>query len=215
MAVMKIQRKLTLAEKVGIFGVIITILLTIIIIYLMIFPPTTQPPPSSQQILPTPTILPQQDPIIHNFTSDKRSGQLIGTDITWTVYATDLNNDTISYRFLLKGPQDGQPKVQQGWSTINTWTWATSKYENGFLYEVSCQIRDNNEVSSEYNTESSYPDFRLIKVDCPLTDVECINDKGWNFYNAGNFESALICFNKSVELDSLNPRIAGRIGVLL
>lgn len=89
----------------------------------------------------------------------------------------------------------------RGWSPDNFWTWHTEQFGTG-NYTISCQVRDSNDQSAQtYEAEGKVRDFRLMTIDCPFNDTECINTKGWAYLKDGNFEEALICFNRSVELD--------------
>jgi len=77
---------------------------------------------------------------------DKFSPQYVGAQITWTACALDAegDQDTLWYRFLLKGPDTvGVWATQRDWSTDNTWTWIPYQTSGYYGYEIEVWVRDN------------------------------------------------------------------------
>ena len=68
--------------------------------------------------------------------------QPIGLTINWTASATDPEGDAPSYRFFLTGPStNDEPALQQDWSSVATWPWATAGVAAG-VYTVTVWVRD-------------------------------------------------------------------------
>jgi len=77
---------------------------------------------------------------------DKFSPQYAGAQITWTACALDAegDQDTLWYRFLLKGQKTGGVwAIQRDWSTDNTWTWIPYQTSGYYDYEIEVWVRDN------------------------------------------------------------------------
>lgn len=81
-------------------------------------------------------------PVMSSLTTDKESPQVTGTAVTWTVVASDPEDDPIFYKFWLLGPTTGNAwMVVQDWSTKNQWTWTNAPTEAG-RYTVFVYARD-------------------------------------------------------------------------
>ncbi len=82
-------------------------------------------------------------PIALDLVSDRSSPQSVGTEITWTAKADDLQEDTVYYRFWLRGPATvNEWMMVQDWSTSDTWTWVTSESDIGSS-EICVWVRDD------------------------------------------------------------------------
>ncbi|MCK4731221.1 MAG: PEGA domain-containing protein [Methanophagales archaeon] len=104
-----------------------------------------------------------QPPINPMLASDKPEPQTTGTSITWTASATDLEGDTLYYRFWIKGPSTGNSwAMKRDWSTDNTWTWDTNSADIGDT-DVSVRIRDgHHEPPDNYDIEKIVYDYQIV-----------------------------------------------------
>jgi hypothetical protein len=74
-------------------------------------------------------------PKLLSLKSDKISPQEIGTDITWTAEAKDIENDQLQYRFFLN--DDPMNK----WQTDNEWIWKPTDFDVG-ENQIEVRVRD-------------------------------------------------------------------------
>jgi hypothetical protein len=100
---------------------------------------------------------------------DKFSPQYGGAQITWTACALDAegDQDTLWYRFLLKGPETGGVwATQRDWSTDNTWTWIPYKTSGYYGYEIEVWVRDNfipplSKDPNYYDVRATFKDYKF------------------------------------------------------
>ncbi len=77
------------------------------------------------------------------------SPQQIDMPIGWKVTASDPDNDSIYYRFWLKGPRTGGKwQILQDWSPTNVWYWRTDEKDVG-LSDVRVEIKDGKHTDAE------------------------------------------------------------------
>jgi len=97
---------------------------------------------------------PNGPPTVSSLTPDRASPQQVGTVITWTCSATDLEGDPIQYRFWLQtGP--GIPwVVTQDWSSSNAWSWTPN---TPGTYNVGCWVRDGKHAGP-----TSFDDRKIV-----------------------------------------------------
>jgi len=98
---------------------------------------------------------------------DKFSPQDVGAQITWTACALDAegDQDTLWYRFWLKGPETANVWVtKRNWNTDNTWTWTPTT--PGY-HEIEVWVRDNfipplSEDPDGWNVYATYWEYEII-----------------------------------------------------
>ncbi|MCK4398909.1 MAG: hypothetical protein KAV25_07950 [Methanophagales archaeon] len=81
------------------------------------------------------------------------------TEIKWTAFACDPDEDQISYRFCLKGPgTGGTEQVVQDWSTSNKWTWPATlnDWGNSTIY---VDVRDS--YGDDINYSCVYENYHI------------------------------------------------------
>jgi len=76
-------------------------------------------------------------PVITNFIADLTSPQISGASITFTATATDVEEDSLEYQFLLDGV------AQTEFTSSNNWEWVTDEDDVGD-HSVGVLVRDNN-----------------------------------------------------------------------
>lgn len=92
-------------------------------------------------------------PTIINLTSEPDSPQAPGAIITWTVNASDPNNDPIYYKFFLNG------KEMTHWISSNKWNWETSDWNSG-NNSIRVLIRDKKHADE--NSSDDQRDERFV-----------------------------------------------------
>jgi hypothetical protein len=104
--------------------------------------------PGLQNLTPDKT---NEPPKLNDLYSDRESPQDARTDITWTAKASDPNNDSLEYKFLLErtSPPKGV-KLVRDWAPNNTWTWKTTDEDIG-SYRVQVQVRDGKHLGTSYD----------------------------------------------------------------
>jgi hypothetical protein len=81
-------------------------------------------------------------PFLTSVRSDRQSPQDKGTKVTWTAKASDPDEDTILYRYFLKGAStEDQWAPVTPWTTNNVWMWDTGQSKAG-VYMIEVRIRD-------------------------------------------------------------------------
>jgi len=98
---------------------------------------------------------------------NKFSPRLIGTEINWTACALDAegDQDTLWYRFWLKGPETGNVWLSKRyWSTDNTWTWIPT---TSGAHDIEVWIRDNfvPPLSKDPDNWDVYATFKNYKIE--------------------------------------------------
>jgi len=97
-------------------------------------------------ITPAPPPPANSPPTASGLMSDKASPQGVGTTITWTCSASDLDSDPILYRFWVQlGSEYGPWIIAQDYSSSNTWIWTPT---DAMSYGVGCWVRDGKHASS-------------------------------------------------------------------
>ena len=107
---------------------------------------------------PKPTVPDNQPPVIASMVSDKSSPQDAGTSITWTVKASDPENGSLLYRFLLRG------KTVSEWSSANSWTWTTTSEDIG-ENQIEVQVRDGKHALINGFDDRKTSNFDIIKAE--------------------------------------------------
>jgi hypothetical protein len=84
--------------------------------------PTNTTP--AENVIPAPAVV-NKPPVVNSLTPDKTSPQLAGTAITWTAVAIDPEKeDTVFYKFFLKGPSTGDQWTQVAdWGIDSSWAY--------------------------------------------------------------------------------------------
>ncbi len=123
-------------------------------------------------------------PQIDSLNADPASPSPAGTNVTWTVMASDAEQDTMEFRFSL----DGQ--IVQDWSGESTWTWNT---ESAFLgtHLIEAGVRDGEHAtngsadatrSGEYVVEAKPEAVSEEAVPGPVAEVKR-NVSGYVFHD--------------------------------
>jgi hypothetical protein len=74
-----------------------------------------------------------EPPTINDLSPTPTPPQIEGTPITWTVEASDPDNDPIYFQFQLSGPSTGKTyAVMQNWSQKKTWIWNSTPSDIGY-----------------------------------------------------------------------------------
>lgn len=113
-------------------------------------------------------------PTITSLTPNLASPRGQGTEITFICVASDVDSDTIYYRFWLSGPGTASKrKIVQDWSRKNAWTWKAEAVDIGES-TIYVEIRDGRhagEGSYDATTSISYtissntaPDITSVSV---------------------------------------------------
>ena len=128
------------------------------------------------------TIVYNSTPTIYYLTPNLSSPQYPRTRIKWTVNALDPENDTILYQFWLNGNSTkGNWTNVTEWTTSNSWTWNTSKEDEG-NNQIQVRVRDNlhGEVDDSkiehYSIESMPPDISYWSHEDNETNVTVIKE---------------------------------------
>ena len=73
-------------------------------------------------------------PHIGNLTPNLPSPQVAGAEIQLKASATDPENDTILYKFLLKGPRTGgEWETVRDWNSSSSWVWNSERRDIGII----------------------------------------------------------------------------------
>ncbi|VVB71520.1 SdrD B-like domain protein [uncultured archaeon] len=107
-------------------------------------------------------------PTIMNFDPDKISPQEAGSIINWSVEVMDVEEDTISYQFLLNG------KAVTGWQPQNQWTWTTTQEDVG-ENEVEVRIIDGKHAGQDSFDDKKSAKF-VITVPVPAPEPAKVNE---------------------------------------
>ncbi len=108
-------------------------------------------------------------PKILSLTPDIAGPQPVGSEIRWSVSATDPDNDTILYRFTLNG------RAVTDWSLSNTWTWNTSGLSKG-EYTIGVWVRDGYHAAPTGFDSSQTARFVLTQKNQPPERIALIPD---------------------------------------
>lgn len=101
--------------------------------------------------------------IVISLRSDKPSPQNSSAIINWTAEVPSLDKESIYYRFLLKGPSDGNTwHNMTGWISNNHWTWKTSANDSG-SNEVEVQVRNGNYTGPDQVIAEKIANFTIVK----------------------------------------------------
>ena len=98
-----------------------------------------------------------ESPVITDLTTESVSPGLLGTSVTWTAQASDLESDPISYRFLV----NGTPATD--WQPENQWTWtATEPGTSQILVQVKDSLHEGAQgvagnMSAEFTINAPAP----------------------------------------------------------
>ena len=98
-------------------------------------------------------------PIVSDLSSDVVSPQKVGSSITFTVTASDPENDGISYKYWKRGPATGGTQIQEAtdWIKSKTWCWTPINSDVG-QNEIGVWIRDGKHANeSSYDGAKSVP----------------------------------------------------------
>jgi len=93
-------------------------------------------------------------PTIINLTSEPDSPQAPGAIITWTVNASDPNDDPIYYKFSLNGNEKTR------WISSNKWNWKTSDLDSG-KNSISVLIRDGKHADGNSSDDQKDENFEI------------------------------------------------------
>lgn len=109
---------------------------------------------------------PNQKPTLISLSSDKPNGATAGDPIIWTARASDPENDTIYYRFRLKGPStNGQWIIKRDWGIQDSWCWQTCQRDMGLRNRnnfIRVEVRDeNDEDENHFDDFAESGSFRL------------------------------------------------------
>ena len=126
----------------------------------------------AENAIPTPAVV-NKPPVVNSLTPDKTSPQLAGTAITWTAVATDPEKeDTILYKFFLKGPSTGDQWTQVAdWGTDSSWAWNTSAKDVGDN-QVQVWVRDGKNAGPESKDASLVSNVFVINAPKPKPPVQ-------------------------------------------
>lgn len=148
------------------------------------------------QLMPI-TVHPKPVPInmppkINALIHDKPTPQKVGITVKWIAEALDSDGDVIYYKFLLKGPSNGNIWCDMtGWISNNRWTWKTSANDSG-LNEVKVQARDGKHTGlDEFDAEKS-EEFVLTSPIQPKINYSMLNTS-----NISNISLRLLPLNLS------------------
>lgn len=111
-----------------------------------------------------------EPPVVSNLSSSKESPQQEGTAINWTAIASDQNNDTIYYKFMVSGPGTNSTwKDMSGWITSNVWTWVPTISDIG-ENSIGVFVRDG-----KHATEDDYDDYKgeYFSIEKSDQEAEC------------------------------------------
>lgn len=90
-----------------------------------------------------------QKPAILGLRADKVSPQSEGARIIWTAQASDPDDDTLLYKWWLKGPSTDEVLTPMtDWTTKNQWTWHSSPSATG-MYSIEVWVRDGYHAGPE------------------------------------------------------------------
>jgi large repetitive protein len=105
--------------------------------------------------------------------------------VVWRVRATDAENDTLQYRFLIKGPDtEGIWKDVTGWIEDDSWSWKTSEEDFG-KNEVQVQVRDGKHASLGKEDLSRIEEFRINSLNSP-PDIKSLDPESKSPQPAGS-----------------------------
>jgi hypothetical protein len=94
----------------------------------------------------------REPPVLTSLEPDKPSPQEMGIAIKWVARADDPDDESLYYRFLLKGPSTGGSwDAVQDWSTQNWCEWTPSEAGS---YEVQVDVRDGDHSGPEGRDDS-------------------------------------------------------------
>ena len=101
-------------------------------------------------------------PSLLSLKSDRQSPQDQGAKVIWTAKASDKDDDTILYQYVLKGPSTGDQWVPVSlWTTDNVWTMDTAQIKAG-IYIIEVRTRDGYHADVE-NSDDSKSTAYIIK----------------------------------------------------
>ena len=123
-------------------------------------------------------------PIINSFAPNSTSPREAGCTIGWTVNASDEDDDSLLYRFLVNGSN------KTDWMTKNNWQWDTSGYSGECRVEV--QVRDIENPDTNIFNNSSVNLFLIENPQLMIEHLEIQPDK-----NSPQPAGTVIRFNAS------------------
>jgi tetratricopeptide (TPR) repeat protein len=110
-------------------------------------------------------------PKLLSLNPDKTSPQEIGTDITWTAEAKDIENDEMQYRFFL----NSDPVTK--WQKDCKWIWKPTDFDKG-ENQVEVRVRDGKHSGPngyDCNEAASFIIDKLKPVPAPVAAEEASN----------------------------------------
>jgi len=109
-------------------------------------------------------------PVIENLSADFKSPQQVGRSINWIALASDADNDTIYYKFMVSGPGTNNTlKDMSGWITSNAWVWTPATFDIG-ENSIGVFVRDGKHAAEDDYDNYTGEYFSIVKSE---HEAEC------------------------------------------
>ncbi|MFA6371357.1 MAG: transglutaminase domain-containing protein [Methanothrix sp.] len=113
--------------------------------------------------------MPNQPPVLTEFTAEPESSQPSGTTVRWMAIATDPDSDALYYRYYLMGPStDNVLKIVRDWSKDNTWIWTTFSGDVG-ISRIQVWVRDDSHAGTDGWDDQQDASFTVLAENVPPT----------------------------------------------
>ena len=100
-------------------------------------------------------------PVMGSLTADKESPQMVGTSITWTAVALDVENDSLQFKFTLDG------RVMQDWSACPVWSWTATEEQVG-VHAIKAKVKDGWHNPDGDSSSSFHLEIVLLSNNVPV-----------------------------------------------